>query len=96
MTRTEIEETRKQIKSQIALLVARLNDESKRFYNKYENVLRSASFEELLWEYIEYMRSFYKDTTQIYNNLNESYGLFRDLQRLHSQLLELDVLEQAV
>jgi hypothetical protein len=96
MTRTEIKAIRLRIKDKIAELENKLNKDSKRFYNKFENVLRSNSLGELFSDYMDDMRDYYNDTSSIYNNLNESYGLLRDLQHLHQQLLELDVLEQAI
>lgn len=96
MNRQEIIDIRTRIKSQIAKLENELNENSKRFYNKFKNVLRSNSLGGLFWEYMDDMKDYYNDTSSIYSNLNESYGLLRDLQRLHQQLLELEVLEQAV
>lgn len=95
MNRKEIEQTRKQIKSQITLLVARLNNESKKFYiATVDNVFRSNSFETLVHAWIG--GGLTKAMAHIYISLNEDYILLTDLQRLHRQLLELDVLEQAV
>lgn len=95
MNRKEIEQIRKQIKSQITLLVARLNNESKKFYiATVDNVFRSNSFETLVHAWIGGRLT--KAMAHIYISLNEDYILLTDLQRLHRQLLELDVLEQAV
>ena len=94
MTKTEIEKIRSETELQITLLVARLNNESKKFYvATVDNVFRSNSFETLVHSWIGGLT---KATVHIYTSLNEDYILLARLQRLHRQLLELDVLEQGV
>lgn len=96
MTRAEIEKIRSEIELQIAKIKHELNDESKRFYIAFasvDEVFRSNSFETLVYMWIG---SLNRATGHTYVCLNEDYILITRLQRLHQQLLELDVLEQAV
>lgn len=93
MTRTEIEKTRKQIKSNIAILIAKLNDDSKRFYGTFAKNLSSVSIGMLIYEWIGVLNEYTEDT---YISLQENYSILTDLQRLHQQLLQLDVLEQGL
>lgn len=93
MTKTEIEKTRQQIKTNIAILIAKLNDDSKRFYGMFAKNLRSVSIGMLVYEWIGTLN---EDTEDAYISLQEDYNILTDLQRLHQQLLELDVLEQAI
>ena len=91
MTKTEIEKTRQQIKTNIAILIAKLNDDSKRFYGMFAKNLRSVSIGVLVYEWIGTLNEYTEDA---YIALQEDYNILTDLQRLHRQLLELDVLEQ--
>lgn len=93
MTKTEIVKTRRQIKSNIAILIAKLNDDSKRFYGMFAKYLSSVSIGMLVYEWIGELNEYTEDT---YISLQENYSILTDLQRLHQQLLELDVLEQAI
>ena len=93
MTKTEIVKTRRQIKSNIAILIAKLNDDSKRFYGMFAKYLSSASIGMLIYEWIGTLNEYTEDA---YISLQEDYSILTDLQRLHRQLLELDVLEQAI
>lgn len=91
MTQTEIEKTRQQIKTNIAILIAKLNDDSKRFYGMFAKNLRSVSIGVLVYEWIGTLNEYTEDA---YIALQEDYNILTELQRLHRQLLELDVLEQ--
>lgn len=96
MTRAEIEKIRSEIKLQIAKLKHELNDESKSFYVAFasvDDVFRSNSFETLVYFWIGDLN---RATVHTYVSLNEDYILLTRLQGLHRQLLELDVLEQAI
>ena len=93
MTKTEIEKTRKQIKSNIAILIRKLNDDSKRFYGTFAKNLSSVSIGMLVYEWIGVLNEYTEDT---YISLQENYSILTDLQRLHQQLLQLDVLEQGL
>lgn len=93
MTKTEIEKTRQQIKTNIAILIAKLNEDSKRFYGMFAKYLSSVSIGMLVYEWIGELNDYTEDT---YISLQENYSILTDLQGLHRQLLELDVLEQAI
>lgn len=92
MTKTEIEKTRKQIKSNIAILIAKLNDDSKRFYGTFSKKLSSVSIGMLVYEWIGGLNEYTEDA---YISLHDNYIILTDLQRLHQQLLELEVIEKA-
>jgi predicted NAD/FAD-binding protein len=93
MTKTEIKAIRLRIKTQIAKLIAQLNNESRRFYEMFNDILRFNSIGMLIDEWIGELNEYTEDA---YISLNEDYNLLTDLQLLHRQLFELDVLEQAI
>jgi hypothetical protein len=93
MTKTEIKAIRLRIKTQIAKLIAQLNNESRRFYESFNDILRFNSIGDLIDEWIGELN---EHTEDAYISLNEDYNLLTDLQLLHRQLFELDVLEQAI
>jgi hypothetical protein len=93
MTKTEIKAIRLRIKTQIAKLIAQLNNESRRFYESFNDILRFNSIGMLIDEWIGELN---EHTENAYISLNEDYNLLTDLQLLHRQLFELDVLEQAI
>ena len=93
MTRTEVKAIRLRIKTQITKLENELNEDSKRFYGMFAKVIRSNSIGTLVYEWLGELNEYTEDD---YISLQDNWPILTDLQRLHQQLLELDVLEQAI
>lgn len=93
MEKDEIKTIRLTIKTQIAELENKLNEDSKRFYGMFAKVIRSNSIGTLVHEWIGELNEYTEDA---YISLQDNWSILTDLQRLHQQLLELEVLEQAV
>lgn len=93
MEKDEIKTIRLRIKTQITQLNNELNEDSKRFYGMFAKVIRSNSIGALVYEWIGELNEYTEDA---YISLQDNWSILSDLQRLHQQLLELDVLEQAI